>query len=410
MNHKERTLTIKEVAEFLNISNQMVYNLIRDRKIEAFKVGSAIRILSTDLMNYIEQQKQEFHAPDQGIVNSDENLFLVSRLNFRREDFQLSDISFQIPRGSILTILGLSGSGKTMLLKSLAGINTISSGSVYLGSKRLDNLAARDRNIGFVFEDYALMPHRSGRGNIRFPLEVLHRIKKEEIDPAVNAMAAELDIPIEELERIVSELPEGLKQLIAIARADIRNIDILIMDEPLARLDTVLRQQMRTFLKSLVTGLGKTTVISLHDPETALALSDYIAVIDKGRIIQFGPALEVYETPATGLVMELTSRYAVGHLAAEVKGGVLNLFPAPVDKPDGTYTLMIRADEVSVVNEGIPCRILKKHPLDGSRILAECVSGDDELSLILPAGTEEEFCFIPSAVHLFQDLSGEDRV
>ena len=266
MSQKERTLTIKEVAEFLNISNQMVYNLIRDKKIEAFKVGSAIRVLSTDLNGFIERQKEEFHSPDQGISNSDENLFLVSRLNFKREEFQLKDISFRIPRGSILTILGSSGSGKTMLLKSIAGINRISSGAVFLGSKRLDTLSPRERNVGFVFEDYALMPHRSGRGNIRFPLEVLKKTRKEEIDPAVDELAREMDLPVGELERLVSELPEGLKQLIAIARADIRNIDILIMDEPLARLDTSLRHQMRTFLKSLVSGLGKTTVISLHGP------------------------------------------------------------------------------------------------------------------------------------------------
>jgi len=401
MNQKERTLTIKEVAEFLNISNQMVYNLIKDRKIEAFKVGSAIRVLSHDLMNYIENQKKDFLAGDEGISNSDENLFMVSHLNFKREDFQLRDINFQIPRGSILTILGASGSGKTMLLKSLAGINDIKSGAVYLGSKRLDTLSPRERNIGFVFEDYALMPHRNGRRNIRFPLEVMKKIREEEIDPAVDALAGDLDIPVEELGRMIADLPEGLKQLIAIARADIRNIDILIMDEPLARLDTAIRHQMRTFLKGLVAGLGKTTVISLHDPESALALSDYIAIIDEGRILQFGSAMDVYENPVNTLVLELTSRYAVNPVDVKVEGGTLDLFPAAVDRVDGNYTLMIRADEVNVVPSGIAGRIEKSHPLDGNRILAECSCEREDLELILPAETQEEFQFIPSTLHLF---------
>ena len=118
MNHKEKTLTIKEVAGFLNISNQMVYNLIRDKKIEAFKVGSAIRVLSSDLFAYIAQQKLDFHSVEETIENSDENIFLVNNLNFKRDDFQLYDICFQIPRGKILTILGPSGSGENSAFKS----------------------------------------------------------------------------------------------------------------------------------------------------------------------------------------------------------------------------------------------------------------------------------------------------
>ncbi|MDA3957948.1 ATP-binding cassette domain-containing protein [Oceanispirochaeta sp.] len=405
MTHKDKTLTIKEVAEFLNISNQMVYNLIRDRKIEAFKVGSTIRILDSDLFAYIEQQKLDFHGSDEALENSDENLFVVKKLNFRREEFQLQDISFQIPRGKILTILGPSGSGKTMLLKALAGINQNDSGAVFLGTKRMDTLPASERNIGFVFEDYALMNHRSGRGNIRFPLEVMKTktIKKEEIDPAVEAMARELNISRADLDRLISVLPEGIKQLIAIARADIRNIDILMMDEPLTHLDTKNRLQMRTFLKGLVTGLGKTTIISLHDPETALALSDYLAVLDKGRLIQFGTARELYNAPAHKIVLEMTSRFAVSKLDVSVKDGHLNLFPYESDKKDGDYQLLIRADEITLCesSSGIRARIKDRHPLDGSRILADCSSDSGDLELILPTETDEEFSFRPKSIHLF---------
>ena len=111
--------------------------------------------------------------------------------------------------------------------------------------------------------------------------------------------------------------------------------------------------------------------------------------------------MEVYENPSSSLVLELTSRYIVNRLPAEVRSGKLDLFPAETEKPDGTYRLMIRADEAVVAKDGIPGRILKSHPLDGSRILAECISGSEELELILPAGTPEEFHFTPSSVHLF---------
>ena len=247
------------------------------------------------------------------------------------------------------------------------------------------------------------MPHRSGRGNIRFPLEVLKNIKKEDINPAVEAMARDLNINSSDLDRLITDLPEGVKQLMAIAKADIRNIDILMMDEPLARLDTKNRLQMRVFLKKLVTELGKTTIITLHDPETALALSDYLAVLDNGRLIQFGPAREVYDTPAHRIVYEMTSRFAVNELKVAVNKGQLDIFPYETGRDDGTYSLLIRADEVSLCgnSEGIDAKITARHTLDGNRILADCLCDRGSLELILPAETSQEFCFRPDQVHLF---------
>ncbi|MBF9014981.1 MULTISPECIES: ATP-binding cassette domain-containing protein [unclassified Oceanispirochaeta] len=401
MIHKDKSLTIKEVAQFLNISNQMVYNLIRDKKIEAFKIGSAIRILSSDLYAYIERQKELFHSPEESIENSDENIFLVKNICFRREQFQLENISFEIPRGKILSVIGPSGSGKTMLLKSLAGLNKPEKGAIFLGSNRLDTISPRERNIGFVFEDYALMPNRKGRGNIRFPLEMIKKLRKEDIDPAVTALAEELNLSDENLDTIISELPEGVKQMIAIAKADIRNIDLLIMDEPLARLDAMVRLQMRSFLKELVIKLGKTTIISLHDPETALAMSDYIAVLDKGRLVQFGSAQEVYKHPVSKIVFEMTSRYAINEVDIKVKDKKTYPFELETEKEDGDYRLIFRADELKISDRGMKLSINRKHILDGNRILAECSSENDDLELVLPSETEDEFRFLPTSFGLF---------
>ncbi|MDC7233053.1 MAG: ATP-binding cassette domain-containing protein [Spirochaetales bacterium] len=400
MTHKEKSLTIKEVAQFLGISNQMVYNLIKDKKIEAFKVGSAIRILSSDLYAYIERQKELFHSPREGIENSDENVFMVHNICFRREQFQLENISFTIPRGKILSVIGPSGSGKTMLLKAIAGINKAEQGVVYLGSKRLDNIPARDRNIGFVFEDYALMPNRNGRGNIRFPLEMIKHLKKDEIDPAVSALAEELKLSRDDLDTVISELPEGVKQMIAIAKADIRNIDLLIMDEPLARLDAQVRLQMRSFLKELVVKLGKTTILSLHDPETALAMSDYIAVLDKGKLIQFGTATEVYGHPETEIVLEMTSRYAVNDIPVQVLKGKTDPLNLETDREDGRYKLFFRADEIELHKDGMEVEVQDRHVLDGSRVLAGCSSPEGSLQLVVPAEYGEIFSFRPKSFFL----------
>jgi len=400
MGSKDKTMTIKEVADYLNISNQMVYNLIRDRKLEAFKVGSALRILPEDLQEYIDDQKREFLKSDHPVENSDENIFLVDKLSFRREEFQLRDISFSMPRGRIMSLLGPSGSGKTMLLKAVAGLNKTDGGCVYLGSKRLDTLSSRERNIGFVFEDYALMPNRSGRGNIRFPLEVMKK-KKIEIDPAVNELAADLHLSSHDLDSLVKEMPEGIKQMIAIAKADIRDIDLLIMDEPLSRLDSSVRLQMRSFIKDLVTSLGKTTLISLHDPEMALALSDYLGIIDEGKLIQFGPALEVYKNPQSITAFEMTSRYAVNRLEVTVEDNMIEDFLLPAGKPDGRYDLMIRGDEVNLASTGIPARAVARHPLDNRRVITTCESPWGDLELVLPPDIPEDFRFIPNNFALF---------
>jgi multiple sugar transport system ATP-binding protein len=399
---QDKTLTIKEVAGFLNISNQMVYNLIRDRKIEAFKVGSAIRILYSDLQSYIDEQKKLFHRDSEAIENSDENIFMVSGLNYKREEFQLTDISFSLPRGKILTILGQSGSGKTMMMKAIAGINKPESGSVFFGSDRLDLKDAADRNIGFVFEDYALMPNRSGRGNIRFPLE-LQKKKKVEIDPAVEKMAEELQISRGDLDTLIARLPEGIKQLIAIARAEVRNIDLLLMDEPLARLDKIERLNMRVFLKKLVTELQKTTIVTLHDPETALALGDYLGLIDGGRLIQFGEALDVYNNPVSETAYSLTSRFGCNTLDVSVSGGMVESLNLSTGGEDGDRRLVFRAEEIrrSDPGTGLPVQIRERHVLDGNRVQALCSSDYGDLNLILPTDSPDELLITPTRYGLF---------
>lgn len=399
---QDKTMTIKEVAVFLNISNQMVYNLIRDRKIEAFKVGSAIRVLSSDLHRYIAEQKKIFHSNSESIQNSDENIFMVHGLNFKREEFQLTDISFSLPRGKILTILGQSGSGKTMMMKAIAGINKPESGTVFFGTDRLDLKDAADRNIGYVFEDYALMPHRSGRGNIRFPLEIQKK-KKIEIDPTVEKMAEELQISRDDLDILVTKLPEGIKQLIAIARAEVRNIDLLLMDEPLARLDKIERLNMRVFLKKLVTGLQKTTIVTLHDPETALALGDFLGLIDQGRLIQFGEAMEVYNHPVSETAYALTSRFGCNALDVSVSGGRVESLNLSAPGDDGDRRLVFRADEIrrNSSGAGLSVRILDRHILDGNRVQALCGSDYGDLNLILPADSPDELTIEPVRYGLF---------
>ena len=145
------TLTIKDVAKFLKLSDQMVYNLVKDNKIKAFKIGSATRILYSDLTNFIDEQKKEMSKK----VNNE--YFSVENLEFiiKKSNFSLSNIDLKFPLGKITSIIGPSGSGKTLLLRCIAGLEKINSGKIFLGSKRLDKLETHERKIGFVFQNFA---------------------------------------------------------------------------------------------------------------------------------------------------------------------------------------------------------------------------------------------------------------
>ena len=205
-----------------------------------------------------------------------------------------------IRAGEFLTLLGPSGSGKTTLLHLVAGYVEPSEGRVLMGERDITALPARARNIGMVFQNYALFPHMNVRGNVGYGLKV-RGCRRREIDRRVDAVL-ELVRLSELAERRIHTLSGGQQQRVALARALVINPDLVLMDEPLGALDRQLRRAVQLELRRLHDQHRRTTIYVTHDQEEALILSDRIAVMRDGRIEQIGTAAELYERPTNGFV------------------------------------------------------------------------------------------------------------
>ena len=198
----------------------------------------------------------------------------------------LNGVSLDIRQGEFFTLLGPSGCGKTTLLRMIAGFNSIEGGDFYFGEKRINDVPAHKRDIGMVFQNYAIFPHLTVSENVAYGLKA-RKVPKAEIGPRV-AKALELVQIAHLADRKPNELSGGQQQRVALARAFVIEPSVLLMDEPLSNLDAKLRVQMRSVIKKLQRSLGITTIYVTHDQEEALAISDRIAVMKDGRIMQIG--------------------------------------------------------------------------------------------------------------------------
>ena len=213
----------------------------------------------------------------------------------------LHDINVHVKEGEFFTFLGPSGCGKTTTLRTITGFIEPVSGSVFVKGRDITHVPIEDRNIGIVFQSYALFPTMTVYDNIAFGLKV-KKVKKAEIDKRVREIARKVDLSDEQLQKAVSQLSGGQQQRVAIARALVTNPAIICMDEPLSNLDAKLRVQLRNELKKMQKDFGITTIYVTHDQEEALTLSDRIAVFNKGFIEQIGTPNEVYNHSKTEFV------------------------------------------------------------------------------------------------------------
>lgn len=205
-------------------------------------------------------------------------------------------VSLNIHEGEFFTLLGPSGCGKTTLLRMIAGFNSIEEGEIYFGDRLINTVAANKRDIGMVFQNYAVFPHMTVSDNVAYGLKA-RKIRKSEYAPRVK-QALDL-VKIGDLkDRMPDELSGGQQQRVALARAFVIEPGILLMDEPLSNLDAKLRVEMRSMIKKLQQQLGITTIYVTHDQEEALAISDRIAVMNQGHIMQVGRPDEIYRKPA----------------------------------------------------------------------------------------------------------------
>ncbi|MBC5629180.1 ABC transporter ATP-binding protein [Clostridium sp. NSJ-6] len=212
----------------------------------------------------------------------------------------LKGVNLEIKAGEFYTLLGPSGCGKTTLLRMIAGFNSVNGGEILFDDKVINNMEAHKRDIGMVFQNYAIFPHLTVAENVAYGLKA-KKVPKGEIKKRVEE-ALEL-VQIRQLkDRRPNELSGGQQQRVALARAFVIEPGVLLMDEPLSNLDAKLRVQMRTVIKKLQRRLGITTIYVTHDQEEALAISDRIAVMKAGDIMQVGTPEQIYKSPENTFV------------------------------------------------------------------------------------------------------------
>jgi putative spermidine/putrescine transport system ATP-binding protein len=251
----------------------------------------------------------------------------------------VAGLSLEIPAGCFMTLLGPSGSGKSTVLHLIAGLVAPDAGSVHIGGRPTAGVPANERNIGFVFQHYALFPHLTVEQNLAFPLQ-MRRLARQDVGRRVADALEQVGLVGLERRR-PSQLSGGQQQRVALARALIYRPPVVLMDEPLGALDKNLRQQMQVEIKHIQAELGSTIVYVTHDQSEALAMADQIAVLRAGGLVQVGSPQELYERPRTEFVATFL--------------GQANVFPASVvavDKAAGTshasgpWGIRVRAERV----------------------------------------------------------------
>jgi len=261
----------------------------------------------------------------------------------------LDHVDLEIKSGEFLTLLGPSGSGKTTLLMVLAGFTRPDSGSVRFGDREVIRTPPHKRDVGMVFQNYALFPHMTVAGNIGFPLR-LRGVQKDDIHQRVEHALS--TVQLDGLgDRRIDQLSGGQKQRVALARAIVFEPRILLMDEPLSALDKKLRDHMQIELRRLHEKLGITTVYVTHDQREALTMSDRVAVINHGRLIQCDSPRTIYDYPASPFVANFIGESTLipvkrsnGNVVLD--GQVLKVSGAV---PDGRCSLMLRPERLTIL-------------------------------------------------------------
>lgn len=268
------------------------------------------------------------------------------------DTYAVNDFSLQCNDGEFIGILGPSGCGKTTTLRMVAGLEEITDGSIFIGDRLINNLHPKDRGIGLAFEDYALYPPLNVYDNIAFNMRA-KRMKEDVIDKEVKRISELLKIT-DLLNLRPGGLSGGQKQRVNMARAIIRRPEVLLLDEPMSHLDDKLRQQMRIELKRLHKQINCTTVIVTHDQLEAMSLSDRIAIMDEGKLQQYGTPLEVYDSPENEFV------------AGFIGEPPMNIATAEVQKRENKFVFAIKNSDIklnvperyySVLEDGMKVRI-----------------------------------------------------
>ena len=338
----------------------------------------------------------------------------------------LDRISFAVADGDFCVLLGPSGCGKTTLLRLIAGLETMSSGTIAIGDSRVDHLPPRSRDIAFVFQNYALYPHMSVFDNLAFSLR-LRNGSQDLIRGKVLETARLLELD-DLLERKPQELSGGQRQRVAVGRAIVRQPKIFLFDEPLSNLDASLRATMRVELARLHQKLGTTILYVTHDQAEAMTLAKTIIVLNEGKIEQIGSPEAIYHQPASPFVARFVGSPQMNLIEGRLdeSGAVLicddlriDLSEILKDHPDrcreGALTLGIRPEDLRPTHDGKPSISGEVEIVEdlGSDRIIHLKCGDKELVVRLPGhasvrqGEILDLTADPGRLHLF---SGNERL
>ncbi|MEI6897782.1 MAG: ABC transporter ATP-binding protein [Psychromonas sp.] len=290
------------------------------------------------------------------------------------------DINFTIEQGEFITILGPSGCGKSTLLRSLAGLNDVEAGEIWVAGKNITQLSAQQRNIGMVFQSYALFPNMTVQDNIAFGLK-MKKIHKEQITKQVQRVIELVELKGKELQ-YPEQLSGGQKQRVALARSLVVQPQILLLDEPLSALDARIRKRLRQQICEIQKELNLTTIFVTHDQEEAMTMSDRIFLMDNGNIVQQGTAEDLYTQPANEFVARFMGNYNL--LSAQQAQSILGVTVS--------HKLAIRPESIYVREEGREygkhisapsTAIIKNHQLLGNVIRYKVQVKDCEITVDL---------------------------
>ncbi len=312
--------------------------------------------------------------------------------------FAVRHIDLTIEKGDFVALLGPSGCGKSTTLMMLCGLYRPTEGSIYFNGRYVNNVLPKDRNIGMVFQSYALYPNMNIFENIAFPLRQM-KMKKAEIREKVEAVAEIVKIP-EYLNRMPAQLSGGQQQRVAMCRALVKNPDILLLDEPMSNLDARLKLEIRDEIKKLQERIGVTSIIVTHDQEEAMAISSHIAVIDQGALQQYAEPDELYRHPKNLFVasfignppmnfVEGTAEKAGDVYHFRTEGGVLEI---PADMIDESLltgkeiVIGIRPHNFDLVEGPENAMALNTDYIEhlGKEYLFRCYMGETKLRVITP--------------------------